>query len=333
MTFTQTNAQHVTLHGVQFLVRTQENLTWLIFASDPITLVLDRSKRSIRSHESFTGIIRFALLPPPLERNSISKIGNQYKSFSLSESIGVKRLIYHAHSYPVGGKITWSFKDIPDSPSYQLLNRNNQNVVNTFQDTLLKGVTVGTLNFEYQIKSMHDDIHSRSSSTGQDESLLMLALPHHAQVLPFNSILRDFDLQYQCIKGPMTPIIGNKWSYDEHLTNIGFDSDQDVHNIQRLDPETKEFILDQVELDLGRVLPTLTENVYGFGKQVARLAQLCRIAAVLETPLSPRKHESDENDRTVYKPLTRKGTQLLHSYLTNFLDGINSDNLVYGKKY
>eukprot|EP00979_Chaetoceros_neogracilis_P008553 scaffold1904_cov280-Chaetoceros_neogracile.AAC.15 len=324
----QTNAFQVTLHGVQFLFQTQENLTWLIFASDPITLTLDRSKRSIQSDEKFTGIIRFALLPPPLEGNSISKIGNQYKSFSLSESIGVKRLIYHAHSYPVGADITWSFKDVPTSPSYQLLNKNHKDVVNNFED-LVEGVTVGTINFEYQIKSMHDDIHSRSSTTTQDESLLMLALPHHAQVLPSNSILKDFDLQYQCIKGPMTPIIDNTWSYDEHLTNTKFDSDQDVRNIQRLDTQTKQFILDQVELDLGRVLPTLTENVYGFGKQVARLAQLCRIASVLETPLSPREHDSDEDDGTVYKALTLKGTRLLHSYLTNFLDGVNSDNLVY----
>jgi endoglucanase Acf2 len=320
--------RQVTLYGVQFLVRTQENLTWLIFASEPITLTLDMSKRSIRSEEKFTGILRLSLLPPPLEGNSVSNVGNQYTSFPLSESIGVKRLIYHAHSYPVGAKVSWDFKDVPASPSYRLFNNNDQNLVKSFGD-MLKGVTVGTINFEYTVKTMHDNIHSRASSSLQDDPLLMLALPHHAQVLPSNSILPNFDLQYQCIKGPMTPIIGNTWSYDEHLTNIGFESEQDIRNIQNMDPETKQTILNQVELDLGRVLPTLTENVYGFGKQVARLAQLCRIASVLETPISEKEHDSDENDGTVYKTLTRKGTRLLHDALTKFLDGVNSDFLVY----
>ena len=288
------------------------------------------SKRSIRSEEKFTGILRLTLLPPPLEGDSVSKIGDQYTSFPLSESIGVKRLIYHAHSYPVGAKVSWDFKDVPASPSYRLFNHNDQNLVKSFGE-MLKGVTVGTINFEYTVKTMHDNIHSRASSSLQDDPLLMLALPHHAQVLPSNSILPNFDLQYQCIKGPMTPIIGNTWSYDEHLTNIVFESEQDIRNIQKMDPETKQTILNQVELDLGRVLPTITENVYGFGKQVARLAQLCRIASVLETPISEKEHDSDENNGTVFKTLTRKGTRLLHDALTKFLDGINSDFLVYGE--
>lgn len=318
------NSNDVTLRGVQFLIQTQENLTWLCFASEPITLTFDgTSKRTIRSVEKFTGVLRFALLPPPMEGDSIQRHGSQYENFPLSTSLGVKRLIYHAHTYPVGAKVSWDFQDLPASPSYKLMNSNKKDVINNV-GAMLKGMTVGTVNFEYDTKSMHDDPNVRSS-TVHNELLLMLALPHHAQVLPSNMILKDLDLRYQCIKGNMTPIIGGKWTYDEHLTNIGFDDEQSLRNLQSLDAKIKHKILDQVEKDLRIVLPTLTENVYGFGKQVARLAQLGHIASVLEAPRSDNNVTAGEPT----KSLTHRATRLLHGYLSNFLDGINTDNLVY----
>jgi endoglucanase Acf2 len=50
---------------------------------------------------------------------------------------------------------------------------------------------------------------SSSSSTGAQ--LLMLALPHHIDIMS-NPDTVIFDGVFQCIKGDMTPIVGKKWS-------------------------------------------------------------------------------------------------------------------------
>mmetsp|Transcript_4781 Transcript_4781/g.9127 ORF Transcript_4781/g.9127 Transcript_4781/m.9127 type:complete len:1047 (+) Transcript_4781:1869-5009(+) len=317
-----TDGQSVILNGVQFLVRAQENLSWMIFASEPITLALDSSRRNIRSEEKFTGVIRFVLIPPPLHDNALKQNGNQYEGISLNTSQGVKRLIYHAHTYPVGAKVSWDFQDIAATSTSQLLNSNHQDILQGSQDKV-RDFTVGTVNFVFQVKSMNSD--DCQSTPILDKTLLMLALPHHTAVLPSNMILNEFDLEYQCIKGLMKPIVGSQWSYVEQLTDIGFDQDQDIRNLQNLTFEQEQVILNQVDLDLGRVLPTLTENVYGFGKQIARLAQLCHIASILERP----SFQSGATNGTVSRVLTSRATGMLQDFLTKYLDGFSTDNLLY----
>ena len=57
-------------------------------------------------------------------------------------------------------------------------------------------------------------------------SLLSLALPHHAASISSAEDMlyssKEFDLNYYCIKGKMTPVTGNSWSYEEELTSIAF---------------------------------------------------------------------------------------------------------------
>jgi endoglucanase Acf2 len=165
--------------------------------------------------------------------------------------------------------------------------------------------------------------------------LLMLALPHHADVLSSSSSSsgctllgdeNDFDLVYRTIKGHMTPVVGSTWSYDETLTSIGFDDpDNALENVAKLDAQTRAIILDQVVFDVRRVLPTLDENVYGYGKQVARLAQLVHIANVL---LRTSSNET-ETDTSSYSTLIKDSTSKLHYFVTAFLSGKNTDVLVY----
>ena len=296
----------------------------MLFASTPITLIFDNiSKRTIFSNEKYSGVLRFALLPPPLHEDggTVKKENGQYERFPLSTSMGVKRLIYHAHTYPIGVKLSWNFQDIQTSPSYQLLNGNSHNIVNN-QD-VMKGMTVGSVKFEFVTKSMQNDLDSRTSQTASKESLLMLALPHHAQVLPFNMILKDLDLDYQSIKGTMSPVIGSKWVYDEHLTNIGFDDQRGLKRLKNLDLEVKKFILNQVDNDLRIVIPSLGENVYGFGKEIARVAQLGHIASVLESG------QTFDNVNETSTDLTNIAMDLLYEKLTKFLDGNNRDNLLF----
>ncbi len=63
--------------------------------------------------------------------------------------------------------------------------------------------TIGKVTFAFNVKSMR-------SETSKD-NLLMMALPHHAQVLPSKMIQKEFDLMYDCIKGKMTPVVGKSW--------------------------------------------------------------------------------------------------------------------------
>lgn len=83
------------ISGVQFVISTKEGLTWLIFASEPITFVFDQNaRRTIASKDSFGGVIRAALVPPASKADA-SMSFNSYDTNFLASSPGVKRLIYH----------------------------------------------------------------------------------------------------------------------------------------------------------------------------------------------------------------------------------------------
>jgi endoglucanase Acf2 len=313
---------HIELNGVQFLIETQEGITWMIFSSDPINLVLDRLTRTtITSTKSYTGVLRFVLIPPTIQNgesssSSSSSAGAEPNpTISLSSSVAVKQLLYHSHTYPVGSKLSWKF------------NRESSKV-NIFSSGKKEDdsgpSTTATLTFEFQTKTMnapakHQDI---ASPLSKDIPLLMLALPHHAQVLTTSMIIpsTSFDVTYQTIKGNMTPVVGSTWSYDEQLTNIEFDDPLSLSRLENLDNSTKHTILDQVDKDLTRVLPTLSENVYGFGKQIARLAQLAHIAFMLESPTK----SSDPSSS-----IASKAEALLFEFLTSFLSSKSDDNVLY----
>ena len=140
-------------------------------------------------------------------------------------------------------------------------------------------------------------------------------------------------------------------AYDELLTNTEFDSFNNTAKLRSMKENVKNTILEQAEKDLGSVLPTLTEDVYGFGKQVARLANLAKILWNFQELSSQDqnydggKNNNGENDTSTFatehsdfnvskmKELSMKANSLLHRYLTAFLDGVNSDNLVYDANF
>lgn len=128
----------------------------------------------------------------------------------------------------------------------------------------------------------------------------------------------------------------NQRTYDELLTNITFDGDDITKKLLSMDDDVMDTIIDQVENDLTRVLPTLTENVYGFGKQVARLANLAKIAHDLQlTLVSSTNATVTKNDQRLAKlmSLSTQSAGLLHRFLTAFLNNKSSDNLVYDANF
>ena len=285
----------VTMRGVQFIFKTQEGANWIMFSSEPMNLEFDAvGKTTISSTSPFTGIIRIAYIP--------SKEANEGASGS---STGLRRLIYHAGVYPTGGQVSWDF---PRSQASN--NKGATPLVNATSRS-------ATIHFNYATKTMSDTSLRPNAATN---ALLMLALPHHAQLLPKNTLLnaKHFDLTYNCIKGPLTPVVGASWSYDEPLLDLEFDGP-----MSPMDANVKRKILDQLDKDLTKNLPEATENIYGFGKTVARLAQLAHIADILHS-------EGDGSGRHGNASSSRdQAASLLSGYLEKFLSGEVTDVLLY----
>jgi len=343
----------VTLTGVQFLLQTQENLTWLVFASSPITLIYDAAgKRTVKASKPFTGVLRFALVPPPTDESGVVNPGfsGMHDSVQLSASSGVKRLIYHASVYPVSGHVAWEFQKETTTGGKSNLNQALSNVVgdgissigNTI-GTIASGSTgsnkYATVKFQYDILSMSDTAQKSTDRSSLDSELLMLALPHHANQMTSGLLKRDqFDLGYQCIKGMMQPVVGASWQYEESLPTLGFDDDETLNSLSRMDDKIRNTILDQVKKDLVRVLPSFDENVYGFGKQTARLAQLVHIGHVLSLPSARTKTENEEStdNKNLRHPapwFVEDGLDSLRKYVCTFLRDGQKDTLLFDSKF
>jgi Glycosyl hydrolase family 81 N-terminal domain/Glycosyl hydrolase family 81 C-terminal domain len=316
----QGNDQITTLLGVQFTVETQEGVRWIVFASELATLDLDmktRTKIYVSAEDGkapYTGVLRLAIIPPvsqpgcsTLQHSGSDSTIVQTESAldQILDSTGVRRLIYHAGVYPISGAVSWSFRtlttdtsDTSDSPA-----------------SAAKRARIATVTFKFEARSF-------TPTSSGPKNLLMLALPHHAQVLPLSTQLGTelFDLRYQCIKGRMRPVLGSVWSYDVALHSLDFDSALSSTVVPPLlSPGVKSKILDSLVEDIKLALPTPTENVYGFGKQVARLAQLAHIA----------RHMANSDDDNIAMDVLQKATVLLTSSMQEFLEGKVSDSLVY----
>lgn len=285
----------------------------MVFASEPIVLTFDTiRKTTVTSTEKFSGVLRFALIPPtPAANDSASG------SAPFSKSTGIQRLIYHASVYPVGGSVSWDFQEV------------SKGIFSGSGTGALPPDRIATIHFQFDTKSMSDTSKTTSSSAQVD--LLMLCLPHHVDSLRSDALLGqdDFDLVYRSIKGRMIPVLGDTWSYEQALPSIGFDDANITTNkkySQEVDPEIRRIIMENVKKDMTRVLPTFDENVYGFGKQVARLAQLAHIANLL-APLDTSGLHQNQTDGM--RETTVSIARSLHGYLERFLTGGITDPLLF----
>jgi endo-1,3(4)-beta-glucanase len=287
------------LRGVQFILKTQEGMNWIVFASEPVTLSYNTiTKTTVSAEKQFTGIIRIALVPSATSSNDDDAV-------QVHSSTGLRRLIYHAGVYPVGGDVSWDFRTASSSMSSSSKKADS--------------TSVATVHFNYATRTMTDN------SQQTNPELLMLVLPHHAQLISKGSLLggKHFDIEYNCIKGRLSPVVGSSWGYDEPLPDIGFDGP-----LQDWDLRVRTKILEQVDEDLDRLLPTKSENIYGYGKQVARLAQLTHIIVKLgeaenSTKSKSASTSSDGDGRF------QKAHDLLWNYLDMLLSGEVGDALLY----
>eukprot|EP00980_Cylindrotheca_fusiformis_P031796 scaffold26981_cov157-Cylindrotheca_fusiformis.AAC.5 len=298
----ESDKKSTTIRGVQFIFKNAEGLSWIMFASEPMNLVFDTATRTtIKSSAKFTGIIRLAHIP---ETNSNQTVSDSDEK-TADSSTGLRRLIYHAGVYPTGGQVSWEFHSPASSTTG----------TSTPDTKTQSSARYATVTFDYATQTMLDTSHIPNEAA---KPLLMLALPHHSNVLPTNVMLRSkkFDLVFHSIKGPLTPVVGSTWSYTEPLVDIGVDGP-----FKEIDPKIRRQILEQIDDDLDQLLPTSAENIYGFGKQISRLAQL--------THISKKLHKDADQTNDFSTGLPEKGTALLSNYLEMFLSSQVTDKLVF----
>lgn len=328
-----TENRKTTLRGIQFILQTQEGAFWMVFASEPITLVFDTStRRTITSTDVFSGVLRLALIPPiPIssqKTNASSTNGDE--DLRVSSSKGLQRLIYHAGVYPVAGDVRFSFRGTDSDSSLVMAAKA---VVGASSTAPTRTNRMGTIQFQFQTGSF-----APPSSASTQKALLMLALPHHAQSLPSSVQLTSdqFEIEFKCIKGPMQPVLGSTWSYDEPLYSLGFDGDSGSSVDQSyLQPEVRFAIVEAMKVDVKVALPSYVENVYGFGKQVARMAQIAHIASRLlqnETVSTANETYSATIDQDLAE-LLEESLGVVASSMTRFLSANVSDHLVYDTNF
>jgi Glycosyl hydrolase family 81 C-terminal domain/Glycosyl hydrolase family 81 N-terminal domain len=324
------DSQITTMRGVQFIFKTPEGASWIMFSSEPMNLVFDNiRKTTITSAAPFTGIIRLAYVPADktlgettTTHKNENTSNNNMKTFG--SSTGLRRLIYHADAYPVGGQVSYEFQSSSISSSSSTSSSSSKS---SAISTIDQNSRRATVTFSFATRSM---MGSSITPTAPTNNLLMLALPHHSQLIPSSSAKlsrNKFDLTYQCIKGNMTAIVGSTWSYEEPLYDLAFDGPP-----QPVDAGVRDLILDQILDDLDRVLPTFSENVYGYGKQVARIAQLVHIADRLEPkPLTNMVESNGGNSTstTTDESVLGKAKNTLSKYLESFLSSKVSDAFLF----
>lgn len=354
----QATSRLTTLHGVQFILETQEGVRWIAFSSELIRLEFDTTTRTTitaaaEDGSPFTGVLRFAIIPPTQEMQHGSDGVTTQMSTALDQiecSKGVQRLIYHAGVYPIAGSVSWSFRSSEVStPSkansalhsvsgFDFLPFSAASASSSIPSSTTYSTNgrIGTIEFKYATQSF-----TQTSTT--PNLLLMLALPHHAQKLsPSIQLGSDqFDLDYRCIKGPMRPVVGSTWAYDETLPMFGFDGDSGS-NLSRmyLDPSVKRVILQNLQGDVTIAQPTSTEDIYGFGKQAARLAQIAHIAnnlldnSTASSSSASGKHpdmrlSADDDAQAIATNVLKQALDVLYHSFDLLLKGKVSDALAY----
>ncbi|CAM9323676.1 unnamed protein product [Ectocarpus sp. 4 AP-2014] len=152
--------------------------------------------------------------------------------------------------------------------------------------------------------------------------LLMMALPHHMDTMDAGAdiaiVMAD---SYQCIKGPMTGIVGSVWTMRDNLTDIAWTARTPLQEaaLSIDDPllslSWERRMHDALAADVNSVLPS-APDVYSFGKEISRMARLALVA-----------------DELGDIPAREAALATMGVYLTPWMKNDNEDLLVYDKTW
>lgn len=142
----------------------------------------------------------------------------------------------------------------------------------TFGASMTSDTTKATMNFNFQ-----------SNISGND-SLLMIALPHHVPMLTNNT---SNILKFKCLKGPMTEVYSKTWTMIENLTKVNWYPAGNLSNVPQNYRDTlyRTLVTDYDTTCGARTFPYVpngnnqpASDVYGFGKNGAKYGRLAIIA-------------------------------------------------------
>lgn len=155
-------------------------------------------------------------------------------------------------------------------------------------------------------------------NTVGDGALLMLALPHHDDVMVEPALDREENVRAQaalsplwCIKGKLKAVVGTAWRLQYNLTQVGWN-----YIISDKLPTSR---LDEVGVSLSAEvlqLPPTAQDPYSFGKQMQRLAALALLA-----------------DNLGIADARRSAIATLEQAFTPWLVGTNNNPFVYDATY
>ena len=104
----------------------------------------------------------------------------------------------------------------------------------------------------------------------------MYVLPHLAPLIEDVALDQEqFDGKLTCIKGEITPVVGNELTYNEISTSLEFTTGRIIDNYR-----TKSLLRESLAEDIMLIPPQA--DSYGFGKQAARMVNLVLIANNIE---------------------------------------------------
>ena len=197
-----------------------------------------------------------------------------------------------------------------------LPNQNTDPAFNQLINYVQKYPTGGSITFTYPIPTQA--IMSIQYNTIGTGSLLMLALPHHIPLLPVTLLTSDESVKVQnaytpiwCIKGKLKPVVGDNWKLTYNLVTASWNYPlMDRLTTPQMDDIAK-YLIQEVRTNLAPA-----PDVYSFGKQIGRMTRLALIA-----------------DNLGIADARQQAIQSLETSLIPWLQGINSDVLLYDKTY
>jgi endo-1,3(4)-beta-glucanase len=131
--------------------------------------------------------------------------------------------------------------------------------------------------------------------------LLMLALPHHIESMicpKLSDKIIDARNKYEPIlsmKGKLLPIIGDSFDLFYKLPDIKWN----YVSIEEISTNQLETIIQNLLTDVKSIIPSATDP-YGFGKEIARMAQIANIADNVD--VIDVKNEAINNIKTTIEP-------------------------------
>ncbi len=180
-----------------------------------------------------------------------------------------------------------------------------------------------TLNFNFTR-------YNEGSLTG--DSLLMMALPHHADILPGGSTTNI--LKYQVLKGTMSEVKTKTWSMTEQLPGYSWSPRSGgLANVPLAWCDTLQFYVNGDLVNFNRQYQWM--DIYSAGKSLAKLGRIIEIADEL--------YDRDQTRYASMQPLASRMRDSLQIFLGKWLNGNSSifyngvpyqkDSLLYDTKF